>query len=294
MALEDILRTINDEAERQSVTTVLDKYSPVKAALERGDALADTFNEMAALGADPVVEAKELPAWIKWRRENLDLKTMKLKPVIALESERDVLKARIAELEAERGTEMTGEEVKALANQMFEDKMKAAREDPNNPLVDKTLLLGSMNAQAKRFQEIYAALTPEAVSHAQKYGEPLPVQEVLDYIEKTGERDPKKAYAAVLAPRDTNLKIKQLEADKAAEFEKGKQKGIEEAQAKLNGQRHPVDGGGSQRAGSGFMNRIFKKRAERADAGSQRLGSGFATAAGMADHQKRLMGSGTV
>ena len=38
------------------------------------------------------------------------------------------------------------------------DKLKALREDPNNPLIDRNGLLGGMNAQAQRFEEIYAKL----------------------------------------------------------------------------------------------------------------------------------------
>lgn len=294
MALEDILRTINDETERQQLSGLLEKYSPVKTALERGDAVAATFEALRSTGHDPVKELALTPAWVKFRADHWDPVKNKWDTVIAAESQAEALKVRVAELEAERGTEMTGEEVKALANQMFEERMASLRNDPENPLVDKKVLLHSMNAQGQRFEEIYAALTPFAVEHTQKYNEPLPLKETLDYMNRTGERDPKKAYEAILAPRNQRLEVEKLKADVVAAEARGKAAGIEEAQARLNAQRHPVDGGGGQRAGSGFMSRIFKKRAERADAGSQRLGSGFATAAGMADHQKRLMGSGTV
>ena len=69
---------------------------------------------------------------------------------------------------------------------------------------------------------------------------------------------------------------------------------VEEAQAKINGQRMPVDGGGGQRTGSHFMNRIFKRREAAANSQNQRLGSGVAAQQGFADYQKRQMGSGSV
>lgn len=295
MALEDLINSINDEGERGQLKSLLGKYGNVKTALEVGEQAAPVFEKVRALNVDPAKELALLPSWVDWRNKETDPATGKLKAVIAAESERDVLKGRVAELEAKGETEMTTEEVKALADARFDERMKAMVEDPSNPLIRKDVLLGSMNSQAQRFQEIYAALTPEAVSHSQKYGEPLPVQEVLDYIEKHGERDPKKAYQAILEPRDTKLKIAQLEADAQKKFEEGKLKGIEEAQAKVNGQRMPVDGGGNQGTrGNHFMNKIFKRREASASAGNTRLGSGSAAQAGMADYQKKLMGSGSV
>jgi hypothetical protein len=294
MALQDLIAAIGDKGEREQLATLMEKYAPVKAALERGDAVGTAFEQVQALGLNPAVEMAALPEWVNYRAKHWNPTAQKWDFMEALEQDRNGLRARVQALEAERGTEMTGEEVKALANQLFEDRLKALREDPENPLIDKKILVGSMGLQAGRFEEVDAALETKSFEHYDKFKQPLPKREIYDYMKRTGERDVLKAYGEVIKPLEHQAEIARLKADADKRFEEGKAKGVEEAQAKINGQRMPVDGGGGARSGSHFMNRVFKRREAAANPGNQRLGSGTAASEGFAEYQKKLMGAGSV
>lgn len=295
MALEDLLKTINDEGERTQLQGLLEKYAPVKDAVVRGDAVAPVYARMQTMGLDFSAELNHLPEWVDYRAKHWisdanapgggywDREGDAIR-------ERDRLQARVQELETRGESDMTQEEIDAR----IDARLKVQSEDPKTGLVTKDVLLGSMNAQAQRFQELYRTLTPMATEHVKRYGEPIPIGEVLDYIEKHGERDPVKAYEAVCAPRNTKLEIETLKAESQKKFEEGKQAGIKEAQDRVNGQRMPVDGGGSQRSGgSHFMSKIFKRREAHASTDA-RLGTGAAAQAGFADYQKKQMGAGAV
>jgi hypothetical protein len=291
MALEDIIKSIGDEAERGQFTALLDKYGSVKATLELGDQVKPAFDKLTGMGLPAAAELARIPEWVKYRQDHWVKERNMWDTQVAAVDEAATLRARVVELEATTGGDVTIEQLKAEV-----EKLGYVKKDDlttNLKLVDGKTLLDSMNAQGKRFEEIYSALTPLTVGHTQKYGEPIPIGEVMEHMNKSGERDPLKAYQAVIAPRDTNLKIKQLEADGVKKFEEGKQKGIEEAQARVNAQRMPVDGGGSQKRPH-FMQRIFAKRETAQAQSNGRLGSGSAAQAGFADYTKKAMGGASV
>lgn len=290
MALEDILKAISDETERAQFGTLIDKYAPVKDFLTLGEQVKPVFDKLTAAGLPAAAEIARAGDWAEYRDKHWLNDRKMWDSAAAAADEAAQYKARVAELEAKVGTDMTADQIKAfLENEGF------VKKGDLTGVIDGKALQGAMQLQAKRFEEVNSTLESKQFEHYDKFKQPLPRAEIYSYMEKTGERDVLKAYAEVIKPLEHKAEVDRLKAEADKKFQEGVQKGIEDAQAKINGQRMPVDGGGSARPGAGhFMSRIFAKRSTAQQQGGGKLGTGASAAAGYADYQKVKMGGAAV
>lgn len=292
MALEDIIKSISDEAERGQFTALLDKYAPVKEYLTLGDQVKPVFDKLTAAGLPAVAEIGRAADWAEYRDKHWLGERKMWDSQAAAVDEAEALKTKVTELESRvsTGAEMTIDEIKAqLAADGYVKKTDLAS------VIDGKTLEGAMQLQAKRFEEVNATLESKQFEHYEKYKTALPRAEIYALMEKTGERDVLKAYAEVVKPLEHKAEIDRLNAESSKKFEEGKQKGIEEAQARVNAQKFPVDGGGSARHGAGhFMNKVFGKRQAATAQGGGKLGTGSSAQAGFADYTAKKMGNAAV
>jgi hypothetical protein len=290
VAFEDILKQISDETERAQFGALAEKYGPVKEYMTLGEQVKPVFERLTAAGLPAAAEIARAADWAEYRDKHWLGDRKMWDSQAAAVDEAETLKARVAELEGKVGTEMTAEDIKALLA-----AEGVVRKTDLAGVIDGKGLQGAMQLQAKRFEEVNSLLESKQFEHYEKFKQPLPRAEIYAYMEKAGERDVLKAYAEVIKPLEHSAEVARLKAENAAAKEAGKQEGIAEAQARVNAQRMPVDGGSGTRTGAGhFMSRIFSKRQTAQTAGNGKLGTGSSAAAGFADYQKAKMGQAAV
>lgn len=290
MALEDIIKSIADDTERAQFGALIEKYAPVKEYLTLGEQVKPVFDELTAAGLPAAAEIARAAQWPKYREENWDSGRKMWKAQAVAVDEAAALRTKVSDLEGKVGTEMTAEDIKALLS-----SEGVLRKTDLTNVIDGPALKGALQLQAHRFEEVNSILEGKAYEHHEKFKSPMPRAEIYAYMEKFGERDVLKAYAEVVKPLEHMAEVAKLKADALAAKEAGKQEGIAEAQARVNAQRMPVDGGQGQQRGAGhFMNRIFGKRQQAQQVGGGKLGTGSSAAAGFADYQKAKMGGAAV
>ena len=300
MAFDDILAQIADDEAKSQLRGLVEKIPALKTNYELGEKAKPVVDRLSAMKAEnglPVDFARELeqlPDWVDWR---VNRHPQEAQRTTALITERDSLKARLAELEAKGELDMNFDEIKA---KLIEEKLVVPPSELENRLTKAEFQ--NMMMQGFQSQEnAYAELTPLAIEHQQKFGKPLNYKEVFQYMRENQRYDPATktlvmpkpmdAYNAVIAPEVREMEKAQAQAAIDAARKEGVAVGRQEAMQSINGRGMPVSGEG-QRApgGSRFMNRILQRRAENADT-TGRLGSGAATQAGVADHYKKLAGT---
>lgn len=309
MAFEDIIRQIGEEADRTAVADLAKKYPVLKNFAELGEKASaaqphlDQINTLNKRTDIDLPRALKLAAdWESWKSEHWDGQSGSTK---AEKQAKDALasaQARIAELEAGVSIEgeMTIEEVNQALDKKLSDMGVVTKSDipkllPMDRLVDKEGkpivatredLDRYTNGIAGRFEEIYAALTPEMVTHHQMFGEPIDVNKVLGVMKTFFDENKrpmkasdayKEAYREKFVERDKQHRQKEIEdAEK-----RGADKKALELQQSSGGRAIPLDSRGSIVSGPVMKRWQDKvKAAAEANKGSAngKLGSGHVTA----------------
>lgn len=292
--LEDLIKQIEDETDRAQVAGLATKYSFLKEHVEAGEIAGPVMERLRAMpGVDPSKELAEVSDWVKWRQNDWNSN----KPVFnaAAKAAHLELTARIAELEGKGETEMNLDEVKAAL--VADGYMK---KDDLKGVITQQDLQSALFAQGKAQQKMFASLTPMSVKHFNEFKEEIPYDKIFAYMEENQRfdtatktlvyPDPKDAYAAIVAPRVSELKAAEIKAQIEAAKAEGIKEGRLAASQAVTGQGMPVDSTGGK--GTPFMQRIHERRAEMAaSGGSGRLGSGAAAAEGLAAYQRKQMGA---
>jgi len=304
MAFEDLLTNIADEAERTQLAAIVAKYPKVKEYVELGQDVEPAFQKLDTLGVkDKKAELLRTPEWVEWRVKNTDPATGRHLGEAAAIARATTLEADLNELRAKGVDNMTTEELDAyIASKGV--VTKADLDSLKGDLVTKNTLSGTLDAQARRFQEVYTKLSPRQQEYRSRYGKEMPIEAVFSHMERQKVWNEKtqtfdmptieQAYEAVVAPAEREME-KVLTAKQIEEAEaRGIAKGIEQASMSRAGQGMPVGGGGAHRGIGGFMQRIMQKRDAAKGDGQIRLGDGQTAREGFQAHLKATSGAGQV
>ena len=296
MAFEDILATIQDAEERGQFEALVGKYPTLKQYAEIGERVAPVIEKMPQ-GVDAYAEIERTPGWLKWRTEDWPaVQAQKLQ----VERERDEFKAKLTELQnkGEFG-EMTFEEIQAklAENGVLTKKDLEASGYMSRKDVEATLNQGFLHQQ-----KVFAEINPLAQEYQMKFGKPMDVQKVFDWMTNNQRFDIKQqalvmpsvkdAYEAVIAPDVRAEEAKQIDAKLAAAREEGIKEGRQAAVQSLEGRGVPVAGQGKSMF-SRFYNRVMDRRSQNPD-NSGKLGSGQASRDGYNDYLKRQAAGGSL
>lgn len=303
MAFEDILTQVSDADERAQLAGIAAKYPKIRALVEIGETAEAPLMALQGVAKDPAKVAdalKRLPEWYDYNARNWDEGRQMYKREIDSEAELSAARTRVLELENRGDGEMTLDEIVAGLKSRGEF---AGKDDLKN-LVTVDGFRSGINQTTKRFETVYAKLTPRADEYRAKYGEAIPYDKIFDYMETNKVFDPAtkiyvtptpdQAYDYVVGPQER--KLEQAANTKAIEEaeQRGIDKGRQLATQSIDGRGLPVDSRGSTGGASRFYQRTMARRAERAAGGTGdgRLGSGQAAQAGIADRNKHLAGGG--
>ena len=309
MAFADILQSISEETDRATLDAMARKYPSLKKFAESGEALEGLRPRLKALGGDQAdyennlaLPVKELEEWRAFKNGSWkDHLTEKDRLKAALET----AQATITTLNERSETDMTPEEIKEVvratlkeANVVTSPEMEARITKSLAPEGDVYKFVnGGLNGQAKRFEQVYSALTPKVVEHAKKFGgEILDPKAVFDHMTEMaknrnvpiGSIDPLEAYNDYVAPRVAESDKAATAAAIADAEKRGEQKGRTEAM-KTSGRAQPVDGSGNQGPQGALMRRWEAKREANKDQPlNRKLGSGAATRAGVDEYREKV------
>jgi len=304
MSFESILASISDEDLRGQLSTVAEKHPQVRQYVELGERFApiqtrfgtrwdETIGKLEAV--DPGNGAEDLmrfPEWVEYHNRNWDPVRRMYKQQAAAVDENELLLTRVRELEAKGSAEMTLEEIKASL--VADGYVK--KDDPAfTNAINKDQLLGALNQQATRFEQIYKSTLPLAVEHHKTFGEAIPINKIMEEMAANPNLTAEKAYDIVVAPKRRELELANHKAEVEAAEKRGEAKGATDALARINQPGMPVSSGGTGASGSHFMNRIMHKRAEAAKAATGgRLGDGTAAREGFGKYLQKQGSSGSV
>lgn len=269
MAFTNLLE-LAAEADRQSIAEVAEKNPWLKTYAEMGERFEKLQPRVKTLYDDGDVEkvVNELERWRKWNQTDW--------PVHQSNSQRalDLLamaQAKVHDLESRSDIEMTPDEVRAIVKESVQTTLAEAGVVDNRKLeasltdlIEKQLkpqLESNVNGLTSRFEEVYSAMTPEAIRHAKEFdGEALDMKALFKHMRDTGQMDPTKAYKDWIAPRLAEKKEKDWETKVVEAEKRGEQAGARKAVA-ATGRSNPVDGKGS--VGSRPVGPIERMRLDR-------------------------------
>ena len=322
MSFDNILKSINDEADRNALSGVASKYPTIRELTELGEqargAMPHLDRVRKATGKDSagLEDALKLGAdWAEWLPKAWDAERRMTKSEAAARDELTTAQTELEALRARGETEMTAEEMQTLIDRRIDDRGLVSkdkwaealppefRDKDGKPLmVTRDQMEQRLNGMAGRFESIFQELTPQVVEHHQRFGESLDIGKVFktmnEEFEKSGKTKlmtAKEAYdftyrdkfeAAAKERRDKEI----VEAEA-----RGETKGRKEAMKETAGRGMPAGGGSGAPMGA-VMKRVTERQKKTADGETIKapLGRGIIASQAAQEYAEKGGGAGSL
>jgi hypothetical protein len=304
MSFQDILQSIHEQTDRDTVASMAAKYPSLREYAELGERFRGLQTPLKSLGySEPEPAIEELGNWRSWKRDHFDEERKMTRAEIRAQELLLEAQERISELENSRSTDVTPEEIRAVVATTLKeagvvtgselDRIFKSALDPKEGEFAKYVNT-NINGLASRFEDVYAKVTPKIHQHAKEFDEILDPKTVFDHMQKTGQMDPIKAYDEMVGPR----RAEAAEKRHLAEVEKAKAEGLKEGRMQAvsqSGRAMPADGSGGRKLGAIEMRRQAQIEARKAQTGQEpKLGSGVAAARAAEAHRAKEMASASI
>jgi hypothetical protein len=249
------MKLANDD-EKKVLESLASKDPNLKKYYDSGEVLEGLRPRFKQLHetyeANPELAVDELAKWHAWKKDKWPTWQSDHQRV---EAALATAQAEVAELQNNRSTEVTPEEIKEIVQATLKEAGFVKSDELESKITESIkkevgpTLDNRVNGLTKRFEKVYAKLTPKASQHEKTFGEPLDYDGLFEFMNKNGLEDPEAAYKQFYGEKFTAKSAEQIASDKKAEYDKGIAEGKKAALKEVAKERSmPVDGRPAQSA----------------------------------------------
>ena len=292
MSFQSILDSIREDTDRTALKDMAAKYPSLREYADVGSKYANLSPRLRKLGGevlekDPEKMVAYAEEWRAWKDDNWDSDAGMTVQQRRKQELLEAAEARIAEFEARGESDMTAEEMEALAEKVAQRVMKASGVVTKAELdtaIEKEYapkFLGETRNAIAGFESVMKELGPKFTNHARVYGEDLDVNKLFSHMDeafKNGRRiNATEAYNEVYADK-ISARNQELKAKEAADL---KAEGAAEERKRLAAEGRPgampIGSSEGKRMGA-FQRRALEKMRQADPAKEPPLGRGVIAA----------------
>ena len=308
MSFESILRDIHEETDRDSLAILAGKYPSLREYADIGSKYADLAPRLRRLGGDqagerfatdPEAPVKLAEAWQEWRDTNWDPDAKMTRAERRKQELLDAAEQKITELEARSDTDMSPEEIRAMAREVANEALKnngGITAEQLQAKLDKEIipkLQSDFNNTLLNFEEVFDQLGPLVVEHKAEFGESLSAKKVFERMREsakigkfiTASEAYRDVYGDKISAKSAEARQKELaEAEHRGELKAAKRFAEENA-----GRSMPV--GASEGKRMGPVQRRLQEKMKNQQTGEAKLGTGAIAAQAAQDRREKQFAS---
>lgn len=299
MSFSSILAEIAEDTDRDSLAMLAGKYPSIRTYADVGSKFVELTPRLRTFGGeradeyvnDPSLTLDYAEHWAKWRKANWDEDFKGTRAERMKQEKLEQAEAKILELEARSNTDMTPEEIRALAKEVAAETLKTGGVLTEAQLETKmgefaARQRGEFNANLLQFEDVFDQLGPLVVEHKAEFGESLSARKVFDKMREKGfSGTASDAYKQVYGDKINAKSAEARTAELKAEREAGALEERKRLAAENSGRAMPV--GASEGRKMGPVQRKVMERAKSEDTGNYKLGSGAISAKASQEYREK-------
>lgn len=249
-AFEELLESISDEGDRNTISSLADKYKELKDGRLRQSDYSRKMQELSDEKKRLEKDVDELQQWRQWRTDHWLDDARATKEEAELQKSLEDANSKIAILEAAQEAGMTFEEVQQFIDKEMTKRNVVTKEyfekEVKPKVVEQDFYKKDVDERIARSQAamgyLFEETLPLGFSHRDEFGETFKVGELIKFANENKFQDISKAYDAWVSPKRQEIQKKKTEEMVAKAKEEGLKEGLKQAAMGANG-RMPVDNG---------------------------------------------------